>query len=231
MSQSSNATQKVYNVIILDESGSMESIRSSIIRSFNELVQTMLGAEEKSKSEDKLQLHFISLYAFNGNGLRELFFQATVSSILPLTTDNYRPDASTPLYDAMGYSLLKHEKYIDGMEGAVTLVTILTDGEENASREYNREAIKALVDRLKAANWVFTYIGTDHDVSKASSSISITANISYQKDAPGVDDMLSIETRSRKMFYAKIMDKDFDISTANEDFYKDDEKSEEQKKP
>ena len=55
---------KVHNLIILDESGSMDSIKSTIIQSFNEIVQTIKGIEKEFLEQE----HFISLVSFNGLG-------------------------------------------------------------------------------------------------------------------------------------------------------------------
>ena len=60
------------------------------------------------------------------------------------------------------------------------LVTILTDGEENASREHSAFDIKNLIDELKLKNWTFTYIGTDHDVEKIALSLSITNTLVFE---------------------------------------------------
>ena len=53
------------------------------------------------------------------------------------------------------------------------MVTILTDGEENASKKYSGIAIKKMIELLSEGNWTFTYIGTDHDVEKFASNMSI----------------------------------------------------------
>ena len=59
---------QVHNLIILDESGSMESIKSSIIQGFNEIVQTIKGIEKEFPEQE----HFISLVTFNGLGQKLL---------------------------------------------------------------------------------------------------------------------------------------------------------------
>lgn len=59
------AKQKVFNLIILDESGSMQSIKSATISGFNEVVQTIKGMEMQFPEQE----HFISLVTFNGIGI------------------------------------------------------------------------------------------------------------------------------------------------------------------
>jgi hypothetical protein len=217
-------SQQVFNLLILDESGSMESIRASIINSFNEVIQTIQAAEAKSRTEERLQEHFVSLYIFNGESIREVHLNVPVQQVAALTMETYRPNAGTPLFDTMGMALTRHEKAIEGKEAAVTLVTILTDGEENMSKEYDGQAIVALVSRLRSIGWVFNYIGTDHDVEAFSAKISIRASMRYKKNSEGLIDMLTTEKTSRSRFYENIKDPNYSPSQANEDYYKEDEK-------
>lgn len=211
----------MYNIIILDESGSMQSIRQSTINSFNEVVQTMRNAQMKSETEKMLQEHFVTLCTFNGNGIREVLFQVSANQAPELTTETYRPNSMTPLFDAMGKTLLKHEFSIEGKENLVTLITILTDGAENGSKEFTASAITAMVNRLKEKGWVFIYIGTDHDVESFSASMSIRSSMRYQKSQEGMLAMSISDTAFRQQFYDNIKDKSFDTKQANEDFYKD----------
>ena len=233
--QTANTTpQRVYNLFILDESGSMESIRQSTVRSFNELVQTMRDAEAASHNAERPQQHFVSLYVFNTSaGTREVLFHAPVQHAAELTDQSYRPNSGTPLYDAMGHALHRHEAALRDQTDTVTLVTILTDGEENSSREFTGEAIKALVERLKAAGWVFTYIGTDHDVERFAHRMSIGSSMSYLKTDRDIDDMLVREKKARMKFYERSSSKVFNPARENDLFYKDEpgEDEEEKKNP
>ena len=124
--------QKVYNLIILDESGSMQSIKKPTIAGFNEVVQTIKGMETKFPEQE----HFISLVTFNGMGIREILFNKAVRELVEIDESKYWPDSSTPLFDAMGFSLVKQRDSIEPAGPVNVLVTILTDGEENAQPEY-----------------------------------------------------------------------------------------------
>ena len=61
-------------------------------------------------------------------------------------------------------------------------MTIITDGMENASTEYNSDSIKALVDRLDQAEWVFTYIGANQDAIYVANSMGIRNALQYDYD-------------------------------------------------
>lgn len=88
-----NKKHQVHNLIILDESGSMESIKKNIIQGFNEIVQTVKGIEKEFLEQE----HFISLISFNGLGQKLLHFIDPVSRLELIDETRYTPDASTPL--------------------------------------------------------------------------------------------------------------------------------------
>jgi len=206
---------QVHNLIILDESGSMESIKKSIIQGFNEIVQTVKGIEKEFPEQE----HFISLVTFNGFGNKILHFIDPASKLEQIDEKRYQPNASTPLYDAMGFSFAKLRQVVENVTDYNVLVTILTDGEENASKEYTGIAIKKLIEELKLNRWTFTYIGTDHDVEKFAASISITNTIHFQKNEADMKKMFVKEQSSRYNYSQNIREKK---DTSN-DFYTDDE--------
>jgi len=204
---------QVHNLIILDESGSMESIKKTIIQGFNEIVQTVKGIEKEFPEQE----HFISLVTFNGFGNKILHFIDPASRLEQIDEKRYQPNASTPLYDAMGFSFAKLRQVVENLTDYNVLVTILTDGEENASLEYTGSAIKKLIEELKLKRWTFTYIGADHDVEKFATSISITNTIHFEKNEANMKAMFVRENSSRANYSQKIREKK---DTSN-DFYKD----------
>lgn len=211
--QTMEKKQKVINLIILDESGSMQSIKHTIIQGFNEIVQTIKGVERQFPEQE----HIITLLTFNGLGKKYLLENMKVHELFEISEERYHPDASTPLYDAMGFSLgrlrlqLQHEKNYN------VLVTILTDGEENSSKEFNGKAIKSMVEELKAQNWTFTYIGADHDVENFALSISITNSIVFNKNETDMNRMFEREKNARMTYSKKIRNQE----DTTEDFYKE----------
>jgi len=207
------AKHQVHNLIILDESGSMESIKNSIIQGFNEIVQTVKGIGKQFPEQE----HLITLITFNGIGQKILHFMDPVEKLDQIDASKYRPDASTPLYDAMGFSFSKLKKILDNVKDYNVLVTILTDGEENASREYSGIAIKKMIDELKQNRWTFTYIGTDHDVDNFAVSVSITNVMKFEKNPQAVHALFETEKKARGAYSQKIRNKESTI----DDYYKD----------
>jgi hypothetical protein len=187
----------------LDESGSMSSIKPSIIQGFNEIVQTIKGVEKQYPD----QAHFITFVTFNGLGQKTLLYCQPVGELELLDETKYNPDASTPLLDAMGFSFIKLKKDLDKVPNYNVLVTILTDGEENASKEFSGIAIKKMVEELSMQNWTFTYIGTDHDVESFALSVSITNTMRYEKTPEDIKNMFVKEASARVMYSERIKNK------------------------
>ena len=206
---------QVHNLIILDESGSMESIKEFIISGFNELVQTIHGIEQQYPEQE----HFISFVTFNGMGQKIIHFREPAVRLGKIDGSKYQPNSMTPLYDAMGDAINKLKQELEKESDYNVLVTILTDGEENASKEYNGDAIKKLVEEMKLSGWTFTYIGTDHDIEKFAANISITNVMYFKKDLRGVNDMFEKERNARAMYSNKIRNKE----NTDNDFYEPDE--------
>ena len=195
--------QKVHNLIILDESGSMESIKPTIINGFNELVQSIKGIQNQFLEQE----HTISIISFNGFGNKVLHFMDDVSKLNTIDSSNYKPDSMTPLYDAMGFGFTKLKTELESQTDYNVLVTILTDGEENASKEYTGTVIKNMIEELSEGNWTFTYIGTDHDVEKMATNLSIKNSMSFEKNTEGINSMFEEEFQSRKQFSKNIREK------------------------
>ncbi len=206
---------KVYNLIILDESGSMQEIKNETISGFNEIVQTIKGAEQDFPDQE----HFISFITFNGRGIKSHLFNKPVSSIKEIDQEIYQPDSNTPLYDAMGQGINDLKTALKDENDYNVLVTVFTDGLENASKEYNNNAIKALVEEMKEKNWTFTYIGADHDVEGFSVSISIDNVHRFKKGKQHMKEVFDRERDYRVRFYRNVHEK----KDVKKDFFKDEE--------
>jgi hypothetical protein len=191
---------QVHNLIILDESGSMECIKRTIIQGFNELVQTIKGIEKQFPEQE----HFISFVSFNGLGIKHLHSVEPASTLKEINSGNYMPDASTPLFDAMGSAINRLRESLEGQSNYNVLVTVLTDGEENASVEFSAFDIRMLVEKLKMEKWTFTYIGTDHDVEKIALSLSIDNTMVFEKNDAHINEMFKKEQYARTKFSEKI---------------------------
>lgn len=204
-------TKKIFNVIILDESGSMHSIKAPTISDFNEVFETIQNAEKQYED----QVHFVTFISFNTDGIKTHLFNQPAAMLKPLTNASYHPGNGTPLYDAMGYGLNKQRESIASYEDTRVLVTILTDGEENASNEYNDLAIKSLISELNKLGWTITYIGANHDVEDFSKRHGILNHMSYNANEKDMKAAFSKEKIARTAFYSR------SGNNKGDDFFKD----------
>lgn len=203
---------RILNLIILDESGSMLSIKNEAINNINESLQTILKAQKENPDQE----HYVTFVSFN-NRHKTIWDRIPATEAKTITENDYNPSCSTALYDAMGFSL--NELRPNVADNDRVLVTIVTDGMENASREYNGNAIKILVDELKAKGWVFAYMGANHDVEAAAAHISITNIMKFQATAEGTSMMTNRSNNSRERLYRRMSEEDFNSQEANHNFF------------
>lgn len=203
---------RIFNLIIIDESGSMQSIKRAAIDSVNETIQTIRSAEQKHPEQE----HYVSLVSFNDD-VKTIYDCVEVEQVKEINDETYQPSCCTALYDAMGISLSKLRKRV--AESDKVLVTVVTDGYENSSKEYSGKAIKTLVDELKAKGWVFAYIGANQDVEAVAATISITNVIQFEANPSGTQEMTERVNRGRNRLYESIAADHFDSKSANESFF------------
>jgi Mg-chelatase subunit ChlD len=189
---------RVFNLIILDESGSMSIIKRQAISGVNETVQTIRSAQAKHEDQE----HYVTLVSFNSDAVKTIYDNIPAANIEELTDKQYEPNCCTPLYDAMGNSLNKLRKCV--ADNDVVLVTIITDGYENDSHEYTQPIIKKLVEELKTKGWVFTYIGANQDVEQVAMSIAVDNSMSFCTSVEGTNAMFAEESRARSRFFDKV---------------------------
>ena len=165
------ATKTIYNLLIVDESGSMQSMADQTRSGYQEILQTICHAQKENPALQQV----VSLISFNTTGIRWLFDLEPIDSVMKAGLFNYQPDAGTPLWDAIGSATDKLKEQISHRDSGTyaVFVSILTDGYENASERYTASQIRGYIEGLRSEGWNFTYIGTDHDVTRVADSIGI----------------------------------------------------------
>ena len=194
---------KVYNVIIMDRSGSMWDIQKSAINGFNEVLG---GVKADAKTYAETQEHYMTLVLFDSTSIDNVHWNENPEKASILTAETYVPGACTPLYDAIGKTLTKLEKELHGDPNVSVIVTIITDGYENSSTEYSLKAVQALIKHLKDEGWSFAYMGTDHDVKGVTVSLSITNVMKFEKTEAETQAVFEKERRARKRYNDKMAD-------------------------
>lgn len=197
---STKVADRVLNLIILDESGSMSGLEKVSVDGVNETIQTIKSSYEQLPEQKQL-MTFVTFSDKYGKPYRKRFELADISTVDTYLLSDYQPGGTTPLYDTMGDTLTELEKV--ATENDIVLVTIITDGYENSSREYDAEKIRALVKRLDEKDWVFTYIGANQDAILEARKIGINNAMNYDADESGTREMWEKEKRSRTFFMKK----------------------------
>ena len=208
--------QKIYNLIVLDASGSMYSIRNEAIAGVVETVQTIRTAQKDNANQE----HLFSLVVFNGRSIATVYDRMPIDKVPNLDANDYQPTDNTPLYDAMGNAITNLQRYINDDDNV--LVTVITDGYENSSVEWNHQRVFQLVEDLKNKNWLFTYIGANQDALKVAKGMGIDHSMNYMSDAEGTKAMFRKERFSRKAFYGKLSAGKRFFEAKTEDYFVDD---------
>lgn len=192
---------QIFNVIILDRSGSMECIRQAAVEGFNE---TLAGIKKAQEKFAETQDHFVSLVTFCNCEIKHVFDKTPVAEANPLKMEDYQPCCTTPLYDAMGITLTAMHKYVKEIEDSVVVVTIITDGLENASHEYSGKTVKELVERLRGEGWTFTYMGANQDSVEVATKLSIRNSRNFAYSDEGARASMKKDASTRMNFFSRI---------------------------
>lgn len=193
-------TQKIFNLIILDASGSMQTIYTQALSGVNETLATIRMAQEE---HPELQ-QYVSLASFSAGNhfLNRIYSGIPIAEARNITREDYPLLGCTALYDAMGTCISELQQKVTHSDRV--LVTIITDGYENASHTWSGEMIKSLVQELRHMGWTFTYIGADQDVEKVAGEIGIKNSLRFSANAEETDAMFEKERHSRSNFYKKV---------------------------
>lgn len=198
-----NTKTKIYNLVILDKSGSMYDIRKEAVNGYNETLGSIKATQLKFL---ETQEHFVSLAAFCDCGIEMIYDKTPVKDAERLSYDQYKPCCNTPLFDAIGKTVQNIKKYTEHIEDSAVLVTIITDGYENASKEWNAKTVAKLIEECKEDGWMFSFIGAGEDVLKVATTISITNTMVWDKTSEGTEMMFRIENDAREDFCCCLAD-------------------------
>lgn len=146
-----NGAPPVHIVLVLDESGSMDWMRSKVVDGVNKLLDGL-------KADDTTPVN-CTIVIFNDTA-RVLVDHKPAAQIKPLSGYDYDPHSGTGLLDGVGMALDAAEAATGYNERA--LVAIITDGEENDSRIFKHEEIQARIKNLlQTSTWAFAFFGAD----------------------------------------------------------------------
>ena len=169
-------------VFILDRSGSMSGLEADTIGGFNSLIEKQKNAEGEA---------LISTVLFD-NTSEVIHDRVSVQSINPMTRDDYTVRGCTALLDAIGGAIHHIEnvhKYARNEDVPEhTLFVITTDGMENASRRYDGEKVKKMIERQKEKyGWEFLFLGANIDAVETARHFGISEDraVNYHSNSEG----------------------------------------------
>ena len=170
-SASSPPTSITEIAVILDRSGSMQSIAGDAIGGFN----AFLAAQRREPGSDTTRL---TLVLFDDQ--YEVAYKSIPLTEVPDLTDRtFLPRGSTALRDAIGRTLSKMTRSFAArpaeQKPGTIILAILTDGEENASREYSAQHIADLLEAKKELGWQFVFLAANQDALATAAGLRIDA--------------------------------------------------------
>lgn len=169
--------------ILLDRSGSMQSVRESTIAGYNNFIEAQAKLPGYAT---------ITLLQFD-HEYEAVYSGVACGEVQPMRFEQFVPRGDTALLDAIGRTIYEVGARLAGMAEAdrpgKVVVVILTDGQENASRKFRREQVKAMVEHQREVyRWDFVFLGANQDAifTAASLGVPAQASLSYAADANGM---------------------------------------------
>lgn len=159
-------TGKLYAHLVVDESGSMMVDREKTVDAINEYLS---GVDQENTT--------VTITYFEGGNVRHVCKCVTPKEAKK-HVDLYEPNGMTNLYDAIGESIQFIEKEVKLDKNESVAFVVVTDGQENASKEFNSTQIKDLIKKKEKDDWLMIYLGADQDGFASGQTIGFTGNFS-----------------------------------------------------
>ncbi|RYD95358.1 MAG: VWA domain-containing protein [Sphingomonadales bacterium] len=182
----------IHSYILLDRTGSMEPIWAEALSSVNAYADGLASLDGGPRVNADITL--AAFDAQDGLQFDVLRQDVDASEWRDVTNKEISPRGMTPLYDAIGRMVSLAEK--DKPEKAV--IVIMTDGEENSSKEMTKASAKAALDRVRAKGWEVVFLGTEFSNFDDATGVGQTAsrNMAVSKDQLS-DSMNRLAQKSR----------------------------------
>lgn len=186
--------------IILDRSGSMSTIRTDMQGGFKSFVADQRGLPGRC---------VFSLYQFDDSH-ETVYEERDINQIESL---ELVPRGSTALLDAMGRSIVRIGERLakkpEAQRPGGVIVLVITDGQENASREFNADQIRAMVKRQETEwNWKFAFLGANIDAFATGSALWVGANANFTASPKGVQNMYIGTSNMLRNYRSAVQDED-----------------------
>ncbi|HHU76503.1 MAG TPA: VWA domain-containing protein [Firmicutes bacterium] len=170
-------------VFILDKSGSMGGLEKDTIGGYNAMLEKQKAVEGEC---------FLTTVLFDNN-YQLLHDRIDIRAVSSLTENDYTVGGSTALLDAIGRTIHKignvQKHTADDYRATKVIFVIITDGEENSSREYSAKRVKEQIEHQKARyGWEFIFLGANIDAVETAGCFGIDADHAqnFHSDSRGI---------------------------------------------
>jgi len=170
-------------ICIIDRSSSMGSIKKDAIDGFNIFLEEQQGVDAKANMD---------ILLFDTQFIR-LAHNKDIREVKPLTNETYHPQSCTALYDAIGLSIDAELDRIaeGGKRFDKTLCVILTDGEENSSKQYHQSMVKNMINEMEEEfGWDIIFLAANQDAVLTADGMGIKAGKAMNFEA--TDDGINV---------------------------------------
>ena len=173
---------KTFYHIILDQSGSMSDCVNQTLKGLADQRKEILAIANEFPSQEIR----VGLTVFDHN-IELKYSNLSVTELSRMNSFHYQPNGQTALLDAIGMSVAATQRLMVN-EGDSAVIIILTDGYENASKEYSHKQIKELIQaKEETGKWSFTYLGATLDAVEIARSMNIKAENSFAFEKKNMD--------------------------------------------
>jgi len=204
--------------VVLDRSGSMECLKKDTIGGFNAFLSSQKALEGEAT---------ITMVKFD-NEYEIMCDMVALRDAVELSNENYIPRGGTALLDAIGRTINSVEHALNSKaedeKPEKVIFVIITDGDENVSREFNRDQIMEMINRHREEmKWEFVFIGANQDAIRAGNSMGIRAgnSLNYAASAQGTQVMYASLTRGMNSY--RSLDAE-EVNDAQYAFFSEDDK-------
>lgn len=161
-------------LLILDRSGSMSGCWESTMGALNEQIVSIQGTQQRNQNVP-IKANLVTF----SNEVNFQFLNVPAAHLETISSKKIYPDGGTSMLDGIGQGIARIEHIME--DGDDVVCVILTDGEENASREYTYEMVGKKIESLKATEkWSFVIMGADFDILNTASKLNIDADRQFR---------------------------------------------------
>ncbi|HPE49089.1 MAG TPA: vWA domain-containing protein [Hyphomonas sp.] len=187
------AQSKVHSYILLDRTGSMSSIWTEALSSVNAYAGSIA-----SDAGDIVPAITLAVFdAQDGLQFDVLRRAVTAKDWQNVTDKEASPRGMTPLFDAIARIVAMAEA--DNPDKAV--IVVMTDGQENASREVTKEGVKAALDRVEKRGWELVFLGAEFANFADADAVGIASHHSMAMSAPMMRGSMAKLARKSQAYY------------------------------